>query len=206
MQQVGQAVVLPTDHDDHPLAHVGVAQMPVQLQFLGHVGKAPAELVGPEGQAVGHDLDALEELAGGEVAVLGRLHHPASVGGDESGDRSHDSRPIRTGDGEDQAAHSTIIAPSSGYATPVGASATPAVHPNGFRTRDNAPRERRALSEKSRRRPTLPGGYPPSTIGAGGLNCRVRNGNGCLSAAMATGNRALTGARTAHRTDMRAPG
>src|ERR1700733_9352 len=45
--------------------------------------------------------------------------------------------------------------------------------------------------EKSRRRPTLPGGYPPSTIGAGGLNCRVRNGYGCLSAAMATGNRAL---------------
>ena len=47
------------------------------------------------------------------------------------------------------------------------------------------------LSEKSRRRPTLPGGHPPSTIGAGGLNCRVRNGYGCNSAAMATGNRAL---------------
>ena len=45
--------------------------------------------------------------------------------------------------------------------------------------------------EKSRRRPTLPGGLPPSTIGAGGLNCRVRNGNGCFPAAMATGNRAL---------------
>ena len=28
---------------------------------------------------------------------------------------------------------------------------------------------------------------PPSTIGAGGLNCRVRNGNGCVPAAMATG-------------------
>ena len=45
---------------------------------------------------------------------------------------------------------------------------------------------------KSRRRPTLPGGLPPSTIGAGGLNCRVRNGNGCFPAAMATGNRALS--------------
>jgi hypothetical protein len=44
---------------------------------------------------------------------------------------------------------------------------------------------------RSRRRPTLPGGLPPSTIGAGGLNCRVRNGNGCFPAAMATGNRAL---------------
>ena len=43
-------------------------------------------------------------------------------------------------------------------------------------------------SEKSRRRPTLPGGSPPSTIGAGGLHFRVRNGNGCFPAAIATGN------------------
>ena len=42
--------------------------------------------------------------------------------------------------------------------------------------------------EKSRRRPTLPGGLPPSTIGAGGLHFRVRNGNGCFPAAIATGN------------------
>ena len=42
--------------------------------------------------------------------------------------------------------------------------------------------------EKSRRRPTLPGGCPPSTIGAGGLHFRVRNGNGCFPAAIATGN------------------
>ena len=42
--------------------------------------------------------------------------------------------------------------------------------------------------EKSRRRPTLPGSYPPSTIGAGGLHDRVRNGNGCFPAAIATGN------------------
>ena len=49
------------------------------------------------------------------------------------------------------------------------------------------------VNEKSRRRPTLPGGLPPSTIGAGGLNCRVRNGNGCFPAAMATGNCALGG-------------
>jgi hypothetical protein len=37
-----------------------------------------------------------------------------------------------------------------------------------------------------RRRPTLPGGLPPSTIGAGGLNFRVRNGNGCDPSAVAT--------------------
>ncbi len=53
--------------------------------------------------------------------------------------------------------------------------------------------------QKSRRRPTLPGGLPPSTIGAGGLNCRVRNGNGCFPAAMATGNLALGGSPTPRR-------
>ena len=37
-----------------------------------------------------------------------------------------------------------------------------------------------------RRRPTLPGTLVPSTIGAGGLNFRVRNGNGCDPTAMAT--------------------
>lgn len=35
-------------------------------------------------------------------------------------------------------------------------------------------------------RPTLPGGCPPSTIGAGGLNCRVRDGTGCFPAAPVT--------------------
>ena len=42
--------------------------------------------------------------------------------------------------------------------------------------------------EKNRRRPTLPGGCPPSTIGAGGLNFSVRNGKRCFPAAMTTGN------------------
>ena len=44
---------------------------------------------------------------------------------------------------------------------------------------------------RNRRRPTLPGGLPPSTIGANGLNFRVRNGNGCISVAITTeiGNR-----------------
>src|SRR5207245_10967427 len=41
---------------------------------------------------------------------------------------------------------------------------------------------------KSRRRPTLPEGLPSSTIGAGGLHFRVRNGNGCFPAAITTGN------------------
>ncbi len=63
------------------------------------------------------------------------------------------------------------------------------------RTKPPRAEAQRGFREKSRRRPTLPGGLPPSTIGAGGLNCRVRNGNGCFPAAMATGNLALSGAR-----------
>ena len=35
----------------------------------------------------------------------------------------------------------------------------------------------------TRRRPTLPVSCPTSTIGAGGLNCRVRDGNGCFPSA-----------------------
>jgi hypothetical protein len=68
------------------------------------------------------------------------------------------------------------------------------------------PKRKGHRSKKSRRRPTLPGGLPPSTIGAGELNCRVRNGNGCFPAAMATGNHALvprgppTKRRTIHGT------
>lgn len=38
-----------------------------------------------------------------------------------------------------------------------------------------------------RRCPTLPEGFPSSTIGAGRLNFRVRDGYGCVSAAVATG-------------------
>ena len=39
---------------------------------------------------------------------------------------------------------------------------------------------------KDRRRPTLPGGFPPSTIGAEGLNGSVRNGKRCIPLAIAT--------------------
>ena len=47
----------------------------------------------------------------------------------------------------------------------------------------------RPLHLKLRRRLTLPGAYAPSTISAGGLNFRVRNGNGWFPAAITTGNR-----------------
>lgn len=46
---------------------------------------------------------------------------------------------------------------------------------------------KRGLCCEIRRRPTLPGTLVPSTIGAGGLNCRVRNGNGCDPSPMTTG-------------------
>src|SRR6202035_6058884 len=45
---------------------------------------------------------------------------------------------------------------------------------------------------KNRRRPTLPGPCEPSTIGAEGLNCSVRNGKRCFPLAKATGKRRET--------------
>ena len=45
-----------------------------------------------------------------------------------------------------------------------------------------------------------PRGEPPSTIGAGGLNCRVRNGNGCDPTAKTTGNYALETHRVSRTT------
>ena len=65
--------------------------------------------------------------------------------------------------------------------------ATGAPPSRGGRKRRGAPTEFGGRSSSEiRRRPTLPGGEPPSTIGAGRLNFRVRDGNGCDSAAMAT--------------------
>ena len=52
-----------------------------------------------------------------------------------------------------------------------------------------APTIGRGCQRKIRRRPTLPHGLPCSTIGAGELNFRVRDGIGCDIAAITTGNR-----------------
>src|SRR3954470_24079544 len=43
-----------------------------------------------------------------------------------------------------------------------------------------------------RQRPTLPPSHPGSTIGAGGLHFRVRDGTGCFPSAMATETRCPT--------------
>src|SRR5205823_12885828 len=60
--------------------------------------------------------------------------------------------------------------------------------------------------QKNRRRPTLPGPCEPSTIGAEGLNCSVRNGKRCFPLAMTTGKareaeppRSLKTAQPPHR-------
>ena len=72
----------------------------------------------------------------------------------------------------------------------------PAVAAHAFSLHRSCPRSKTAghldsmtgRCTRARRRPTLPHDLPCSTIGAGGLNCRVRNGNGCCPSAIATGN------------------
>jgi hypothetical protein len=54
--------------------------------------------------------------------------------------------------------------------------------PNPHVNEDSGP------SKKIRQRPTLPRGFPRSTIGSGGLNFRVRDGNGWDPSDIATGN------------------
>ena len=69
---------------------------------------------------------------------------------------------------------------------PRGASCRNAARRARWAGNDEAPPQGAALREESRRRPTLPPSFPGSTIGAGGLNFRVRYGTGCLPSAMAT--------------------
>ena len=71
----------------------------------------------------------------------------------------------------------------------------------GGRKREEGRHMAALFSSEIRRRPTLPGSLPPSTIGAGGLNFRVRNGYGCDPSAIATeicchSGGAVTGARS----------
>ena len=53
----------------------------------------------------------------------------------------------------------------------------------------------RGAKKKIRQRPTLPRGFPRSTIGSGGLNFRVRDGNGCDPSDIATGKLATRNIR-----------
>src|SRR4029450_13257023 len=71
-------------------------------------------------------------------------------------------------------------------AAPRAAAASPAPPHRAAATNDNEPPTGGAR-DKNRRRPTLPGSCEPSTIGAEGLNCSVRNGKRCFPLAIATG-------------------
>src|SRR4029077_16837863 len=57
---------------------------------------------------------------------------------------------------------------------------------------------KRALWEKSRQRPTLPHGFPCSTIGSEELNFRVRDGIGCGLLEITTGNCGSCFVQSAH--------
>jgi hypothetical protein len=65
---------------------------------------------------------------------------------------------------------------------------TDTIHENSAETiqTKKAPPIQEELLNNSRQRPTLPLRHRGSTIGAGGLNFRVRDGNGCLPSAMVT--------------------
>jgi hypothetical protein len=105
--------------------------------------------------------------------------------------RSRNRRPLPTGDPCGRLTSAMSAARARWYRGPTDAphaSATRADPPRTLHYANEAPDKRELHSKKLRRRPTLPRGCPPSTIGAGELNFRVRNGNGCDSAAMATGN------------------
>ena len=161
-------------------------------------------------------LDGALDVVGGHVHALGLLHRGAQAGirdrvaaADAGGD-GHLADDL----GEDLPALGVERALLVLDGCPLGMSGhakSPAVCGSGparrrryrkqrrNRTTKEKPRtglrdHRRALSEvtgrmrkKSRQRPTLPPGCPGSTIGAGGLNGRVRNGNGCDPSAMVTG-------------------
>jgi hypothetical protein len=61
------------------------------------------------------------------------------------------------------------------------------------------------VEKYSRQRPTLPCTYAHSTIGGGRLNFRVRNGNGCDPAPMATGKLVANRHQPACQTVVRGP-
>jgi hypothetical protein len=60
--------------------------------------------------------------------------------------------------------------------------------------KDREPTKKARLCRRvERRRPIFPGGCPPSIVGAERLNCRVRDGNGCVPFAIVTAPPACTG-------------
>ena len=82
----------------------------------------------------------------------------------------------------------TSIAPfvKQGLAGPSAYSAR-ASQGRGLGKKENLPKNREVKGKrKSRRLPIFPGRFQPSILGASGLNCRVRDGNGCTPTAIGT--------------------
>ena len=95
--------------------------------------------------------------------------------------------------------HGAATGPPSRFHLPgLSAGPTPSQHA-GSQQKTGGRFSEAAPSEVVRRRPTLPRGPPRSTIGAEGLNFRVRNGTGCFPFAMATETLWRCGAPTASR-------
>jgi hypothetical protein len=97
--------------------------------------------------------------------------------------QSHRSAPCRPGDGSARRAHGDVAARHEKKRRRHA--------PGAALRRQNAeepPLSGGSFWRRNRRRPTLPGPCGPSTIGAEGLNCSVRNGKRCFPLAIATGN------------------
>jgi hypothetical protein len=84
------------------------------------------------------------------------------------------------------------VLPGTHVAHPDEGGSTHAIPHTATPPNANGPPQGGPFSTSNRRRPTLPGSCEPSTIGAEGLNCSVRNGKRCFPLAMATGKRRKT--------------
>ena len=175
----------------------------------GWLQRALLFVLGPLAAAIVHLLlspkreFAADRAAAGSLRLAarpGRRADPARAGRrarrvpGEPGDRAalHD-QPVRRGG----PCGAVRDAPAGRRARPPAAGARPRLAREAARGLERRRgRSRRLFVMKYRRRPTLPGGCPPSTIGAGGLNFSVRNGKRCTPAAITA--EIVKGARKAH--------
>ena len=144
-------------------------------------GRDPA-CGGPEGGAT---PDAHHESIAGDSD---RDCADRDQGGVQADDRTRDvellpergqRRPERVEEEPPEAEH-PVAKTRELVALEAGAIAVAELHAASLERRTPA----RGGRSKIRRRPTLPGGCPPSTIGADGLNFSVRNGKRCTPVAM----------------------
>ena len=96
-------------------------------------------------------------------------------------------QPASFAAGRERQPSRTSIAPfvKQGLAGPSAYSAR-ACQGRSLREEKRKPPEESGGKRKSRRLPIFPGRFQPSILGASGLNCRVRDGNGCTPTAIGT--------------------